>query len=111
MRPKTRLSNSTLLFIIAGIIFILMYGIALISFPVSFRQFQTFFDFFNRILLFIATLGMCHDERHRYFRRAVCGLVTMANALLLQSGARTSGGLLQRWEWALGSCMVSHYLS
>ena len=43
-KPKTRLSNSTLLFLIAGIIFLLMYGIALISFPVSVRQFQTVFD-------------------------------------------------------------------
>ncbi|MDI9449760.1 MAG: sugar ABC transporter permease YjfF [Bacillota bacterium] len=91
MRPKTRLSNSTLLFIIAGIIFILMYGIALISFPVSFRQFQTFFDFFNlNAALFIATLGMCVvmiGGGIDISIGAVCGLVTMACALLLQSGA------------------------
>ena len=34
---KTRLSNSNLLFMIAGIIFVLMYGFALISYPGSFH--------------------------------------------------------------------------
>ena len=36
------MSNSTLLFIIAGIIFVLMYVIALISFPVSFPAVSDF---------------------------------------------------------------------
>jgi simple sugar transport system permease protein len=43
-KPKKRLSNSNLLFLIASGIFVLMYGFAIISFPGSFMQFQTFFD-------------------------------------------------------------------
>ena len=45
--PKARLSNSNILFLIAAIIFVLMYVFAIISFPGSFLQFQTFFDLFN----------------------------------------------------------------
>ncbi|NLW59658.1 MAG: sugar ABC transporter permease YjfF [Firmicutes bacterium] len=90
-KPKARLANSTLLFIIAGIIFLLMYGIALLTFPVSFKQFQTFFDFFNlNAALFIVTLGMCIvmiGGGIDISVGAVCGLVTMACALLLESGA------------------------
>ncbi|MGI6101908.1 MAG: ABC transporter permease [Bacillota bacterium] len=97
-KPRTRLSNSTLLFIIAGIIFLLMYGIAIVSFPVSFRQFQTFFDFFNlNVALFITTLGMCIviiGGGIDISVGAVCGLVTMACALLLQSGAGNVWGAL-----------------
>lgn len=87
---KTRLSNSTLLFIIAGVIFVLMYGFALISFPGSFRQFQTFFDLFNfNAALFIVTLGLCVvmiGGGIDISVGAVCGLVTMACAMLLESG-------------------------
>ena len=97
-KPRTRLSNSMLLFIIAGVIFLLMYGIALISFPVSFRQFQTFFDFFNlNAALFIATVGMCIvmiGGGIDISVGAVCGLVTMACAMLLQSGTGDIWGAL-----------------
>ena len=85
-----RLSNSTLLFIIAGIIFVLMYGFALISYPGSFMQFQTFFDLFNfNAALFIVTLGLCVvmiGGGIDISVGAVCGLVTMACAMLLESG-------------------------
>lgn len=88
-KPRTRLSNSTLLFIIAGIIFVLMYGFALISYPGSFMQFQTFFDLFNlNAALFIITLGLCVVMIAGGIDisvGAVCGLVTMACALLLES--------------------------
>jgi len=88
-KPKTRLSNSNLLFMIAGIIFVLMYGFALISFPGSFMQFQTFFDLFNlNAALFILTLGMCVVMIAGGIDisiGAVCGLVTMACAMLLES--------------------------
>ena len=58
--PKTKLSNSNLLFIIAAVIFVLMYLFAIISFPRSFLQFQTFFDLFNlNAPLIIMTLGLC----------------------------------------------------
>jgi simple sugar transport system permease protein len=92
------MSNSTLLFIIAGIIFVLMYGIALISFPVSFRQFQTFFDFFNlNAALFVVTLGICIvmiGGGIDISVGAVCGLVTMACAMLLQYGGGNIWGAL-----------------
>ena len=89
-KAKTRLSNSNLLFMIAGIIFVLMYGFALISFPGSFMQFQTFFDLFNfNAALFIVTLGLCVvmiGGGIDISVGAVCGLVTMACAMLLESG-------------------------
>lgn len=97
-KPKTRLSNSNLLFMIAGIIFVLMYGFALISFPGSFRQFQTFFDLFNlNASLFIMTLGMCIVMIAGGIDisvGAVCGLVTMACAMLLESGMGNIWGAL-----------------
>lgn len=97
-KPKTRLSNSNLLFIIAGIIFVLMYGFALISFPGSFMQFQTFFDLFNlNAALFIMTLGLCIVMIVGGIDisiGAVCGLVTMACAMLLESEMGSVWGAL-----------------
>jgi len=95
---KTRLSNSNLLFMIAGIIFVLMYGFALISYPGSFMQFQTFFDLFNyNAALFIVTLGLCVvmiGGGIDISVGAVCGLVTMACAMLLQYGTGSIFGSL-----------------
>ncbi|NLW47314.1 MAG: sugar ABC transporter permease YjfF [Firmicutes bacterium] len=97
-KPKIRLSNSNLLFIIAGIIFVLMYGFALISFPGSFMQFQTFFDLFNlNAALFIMTLGLCIVMIVGGIDisiGAVCGLVTMACAMLLESNMGNVWGAL-----------------
>lgn len=97
------MSNSTLLFIIAGIIFVLMYGFALISYPGSFMQFQTFFDLFNfNAALFIVTLGLCVvmiGGGIDISVGAVCGLVTMACAMLLESG---TGGIWSALLLALG---------
>lgn len=97
-KPKTRLSNSNLLFIIAGIIFVLMYGFALISFPDSFMQFQTFFDLFNlNAALIIMTLGLCIVMIVGGIDisiGAVCGLVTMACAMLLESNMGNVWGAL-----------------
>jgi simple sugar transport system permease protein len=88
-KQKKRLSNSNLLFIIAGIIFVLMYAFALIRFPDSFMQFQTFFDLFNlNAALIIMTLGLCVVMIVGGIDisiGAVCGLVTMACAMLLES--------------------------
>lgn len=42
IKQKARLSNSNLLFLIASVIFVLMYLFAIISYPGSFLQFQTF---------------------------------------------------------------------
>lgn len=97
-KPKTRLSNSNLLFIIAGVIFVLMYGFALIRYPGSFMQFQTFFDLFNlNAALFIVTLGLCVVMIAGGIDisvGAVCGLVTMACAMLLQSTTGSIWGAL-----------------
>jgi ribose/xylose/arabinose/galactoside ABC-type transport system permease subunit len=97
-KPKTRLSNSNLLFIIAGIIFVLMYGLAIISFPESFTQYQTFFDLFNlNAALIIMTLGLCIVMIVGGIDisiGAVCGLVTMACAMLLESSMGSVWGAL-----------------
>jgi ribose/xylose/arabinose/galactoside ABC-type transport system permease subunit len=89
-KPKKRLSNSNLLFLIAAVIFLLMYGLAIISFPGSFMQFQTFFDLFNlNAPLIIMTLGLCIvmiGGGIDISIGAICGLVTMACALLMESG-------------------------
>ncbi|NMB38504.1 MAG: sugar ABC transporter permease YjfF [Firmicutes bacterium] len=97
-KRKTRLSNSNLLFMIAGIIFVLMYGFALISYPGSFMHFQTFFDLFNlNSALFIVTLGLCVvmiSGGIDISVGAVCGLVTMACAMFLQSTMGSIWGAL-----------------
>ena len=97
-KPKTRLSNSNLLFIIAAVIFVLMYAFALIRFPGSFMQFQTFFDLFNlNAALIIMTLGLCVVMIVGGIDisiGAVCGLVTMACAMLLESSIGNIWGAL-----------------
>ncbi|MFA5546641.1 MAG: sugar ABC transporter permease YjfF, partial [Sphaerochaetaceae bacterium] len=89
IKPKTRLSNSNILFLIAAIIFVLMYMFAIISFPGSFMQFQTFVDLFNlNAPLIIMTLGLCIvmiGGGIDISIGAVCGLVTMACAVFLES--------------------------
>jgi len=89
IKPKARLSNSNILFLIAAVIFVLMYLFAIISFPGSFLQFQTFFDLFNlNAPLIIMTLGLCIvmiGGGIDISIGAVCGLVTMACAVFLES--------------------------
>ena len=96
IKPKKRLSNSNLLFIIAAVIFVLMYGFAIISFPGSFLQFQTFFDLFNlNAPLIIMTLGLCIvmiGGGIDISIGAVAGLVTMVCAVLLESGTGSVWG-------------------
>ena len=97
-KPKTRLSNSNLLFLIAAVIFVLMYLLAIISFPGSFMQFQTFFDLFSlNAPLIILTLGMSIvmiGGGIDISVGAVCGLVTMACAVLLESGMGSVWGAI-----------------
>lgn len=97
-KPKTRLSNSNLLFFIALVIFVLMYLLAIISFPDSFMQFQTFFDLFNlNAPLIITTLGLCVVMIVGGIDisvGSVCGLVTMACAMLLESEMGSIWGAL-----------------
>ncbi|MBB6481780.1 ABC transporter permease [Spirochaeta isovalerica] len=96
IKAKTRLSNSNLLFLIAAVIFVLMYIFAIITFPRSFMQFQTFFDLFNlNAPLIIMTLGLSIvmiGGGIDISIGAVCGLVTMACAVLLESQAGSIGG-------------------
>ncbi|MBN1646693.1 MAG: ABC transporter permease [Spirochaetales bacterium] len=88
IKPKTRLSNSNLLFLIAAVIFVLMYLFAILSFPQSFLQFQAFIDLFNlNAPLIIMTLGLCVvmiGGGIDISIGSVCGLVTMACAVLLK---------------------------
>jgi len=97
-KPKTRLSNSNLLFLIAAVIFVLMYLLAIISFPGSFMQFQTFFDLFNlNAPLIIMTLGLCVVMIVGGIDISIgaqCGLVTMACAMLLESKMGSIWGAL-----------------
>lgn len=97
-KPKTRLSNSNFLFLIAVVIFVLMYLLAIISFPGSFMQFQTFFDLFNlNAPLIIMTLGLCVVMIVGGIDisiGALCGLVTMACAMLLESKMGSIWGAL-----------------
>ena len=97
-KPKQSLSNSNLLFIIAGVIFVLMYGFAILNFPGSFLQFQTFFDLFSlNAPLIILTLGMSIvmiGGGIDISVGAVCGLVTMSCAVFLESRMGSVGGAL-----------------
>jgi ribose/xylose/arabinose/galactoside ABC-type transport system permease subunit len=97
-KPKTRLSNSNLLFLIAAVIFVLMYVFALVSYPESFMQFQTFFDLFSlNAPLIIMTAGLCIvmiGGGIDISIGAVCGLVTMCCAVLLQSEVGSVWGAL-----------------
>ena len=97
-KPKKRLSNSNLLFLIAAVIFVLMYLFAIVSFPGSFLQFQTFFDLFNlNAPLIIMTLGLCIVMIVGGIDISigqVCALVMMACAVLLESGVGSVWGAL-----------------
>ena len=96
IKPKIRLSNSNILFLIAAIIFVVMYVFAIISFPGSFLQFQTFFDLFNlNAPLIIMTLGLSIvmiGGGIDISVGAVCGLITMACAVSLESKMGSIGG-------------------
>ncbi|MBN2657394.1 MAG: sugar ABC transporter permease YjfF, partial [Spirochaetales bacterium] len=96
IKAKTRLSNSNLLFLIAAVIFVLMYLFSIITYPRSFLQFQTFFDLFNlNAPLIIMTLGLSIvmiGGGIDISIGAVCGLVTMACAVFLESRTGSIGG-------------------
>lgn len=89
IRRKEAMSNSNLLFLIAAGIFVLMYGFAMVQYPESFLQFQTFFDLFSlNAPLIIITLGLSIvmiGGGIDISVGAVTGLVTMCCAVLLES--------------------------
>ncbi len=95
-RRKEAISNSNLLFAIAAAIFVLMYGFAILCYPRSFLQYQTFFDLFNlNAPLIILTLGLSIvmiGGGIDISVGAVTGLVTMCCAVFLESGTGSVGG-------------------
>lgn len=95
-KPKDAISNSNLLFLIAAVIFVLMYGFAVLRYPGSFLQFQTFFDLFSlNAPLIIITLGISIvmiGGGIDISVGAVTGLVTMCCAVLLESGTGSVWG-------------------
>lgn len=95
-KRKEALSNSNLLFAIAAAIFVLMYGFAILRYPHSFLQYQTFFDLFSlNAPLIILTLGLSIvmiGGGIDISVGAVTGLVTMCCAVFLESGSGSVGG-------------------
>lgn len=96
IKRKEALSNSNLLFAIAAAIFVLMYGFAILRYPHSFLQYQTFFDLFSlNAPLIILTLGLSIvmiGGGIDISVGAVTGLVTMCCAVFLESGKGSVGG-------------------
>ncbi len=98
VKPRETITNSNLLFYIAGGIFVLMYGFAVLSYPVSFLQFQTFFDLFSLNAPFIIiTLGISIvmiGGGIDISVGSVMGLVTMSCAVLLELRGGSVGGAI-----------------
>jgi galactofuranose transport system permease protein len=98
MKRKEPITNSNLLFIIAAVIFVMMYGFAMLNYPGSFMQFQTFFDLFSlNAPLIIITLGLSIvmiGGGIDISVGAVTGLVTMCCAVLLESKMGSVGASL-----------------
>lgn len=96
IKRKETLSNSNLLFIIAAVIFVAMYGFAILRYPQSFLQYQTFFDLFSlNAPLIIVTLGLSIvmiGGGIDISVGAVTGLVTMCCAVYLESGTGNVAG-------------------
>ena len=96
IKRKERVSDSNLLFAIAAVIFVLMYGFGILSFPRDFLQSQTFFDLFNlNAPLIIVTLGVSIVMVGGSIDISVgqvTALVTMSCAVILQSGRGSVGG-------------------
>ena len=87
---RERVSDSNLLLTIAAVIFGLMYGFGILSYPNNFLQPQTFFDLFNlNAPLIIVTLGVSIVMVGGGIDISVgqvTALVTMCCALYLQAG-------------------------
>jgi galactofuranose transport system permease protein len=96
IKRKETISNSNLLFAIAALIFLLMYGFGIARYPRSFLQYQTFFDLFSlNAPLIILTLGLSIvmiGGGIDISVGAVTGLVTMCCAVFLESGTGSVWG-------------------
>ena len=92
------ISNSNLLFLIAIIIFVVMYGVGFFGYPNSFRNLQTFVDLFNNNApLIILTCGMSIvmiGGGIDISVGGVTGLITMCCAVFLNSSAGSVMGSL-----------------
>lgn len=97
-KNREAISNSNLLFFIAAGIFVFMYALAILNYPGSFLQFQTFFDLFSlNAPLIILTLGMSIvmiGGGIDISVGAVTGLVTMGCAVFLESQMGSVGGAM-----------------
>ena len=95
-KQREAISNTNLLLVIAAAIFVLMYGFAIIRYPGSFLQYQTFFDMLSlNAPLIILTLGLSIvmiGGGIDISVGAVTGLVTMCCAVFLESGSNSVGG-------------------
>ncbi len=98
IKRRERVSDSNLLFAIAAVIFVLMYGFGILSFPRDFLQSQTFFDLFNlNAPLIIVTLGLSIVMVGGGIDISVgqvTALVTMCCAVFLQSRSGSVGGAM-----------------
>ena len=98
IRRRERVSDSNLLFAIAAVIFVLMYGFGILSHPENFLQPQTFFDLFNLnaplIILTLAESIVMVGGGIDISIGQVTALVTMSCALFLQSGTGSVVGSL-----------------
>jgi len=98
VKRKETISNSNLLFYIAGAIFVLMYTFAIVRYPASFLQFQTFFDLFSLNAPFIIiTMGMSIvmiGGGIDISVGSVMGLVTMSCAVLLELHSGSVGSAI-----------------
>ena len=95
-KRRESISNSNLLFLISIIIFAAMYAVGFFQFPASFRNLQTFVDFFNNNApLIILTCGMSVvmiGGGIDISVGGVTGLVTMCCVLFLNSHAGSVPG-------------------
>ncbi len=98
IKRREAISNSNLLFAIASAIFVLMYGFAILRYPNSFLQYQTFFDLFSLnaplIILTLALSIVMIGGGIDISVGAVTGLVTMCCAVYLESESGSVGGAM-----------------
>jgi len=98
IKRRERASDSNLLFAIAAVIFVLMYGFGILTHGHDFLQAQTFFDLFNlNAALIILTLGesiVMIGGSIDISVGQVTALVTVSCAVFLQSGSGSVVGAL-----------------
>jgi galactofuranose transport system permease protein len=97
-KRRERVSDSNLLFAIAAVIFVLMYGFGILTHGHDFLQAQTFFDLFNLnaalIILTLAESIVMIGGSIDISVGQVTALVTVSCAVFLQSGTGSVGGAM-----------------